>query len=101
MNASDAVLVVARHETGPLMAKEALACDVPVVSLDVGDVSEWIDGLPGCALVRSDDPQAIAEGLDRVLEHEPVDLRSRISGVSLERVALRVRDVYERVLNDA
>ena len=32
------------------IVKEALACDIPVVSVDVGDVRDLIKGLEGCYL---------------------------------------------------
>ena len=42
MNAADLLLVTSFSETGPLIVKEAIACNCPVVSTDVGDVKEII-----------------------------------------------------------
>ena len=61
MNASDALLVTSRRESGPMVVKEAAACGVPTVSTDVGFVSD----VPGAAVRESDDELAAA--LDRVL----------------------------------
>jgi glycosyltransferase involved in cell wall biosynthesis len=40
MNASDALLVTSERESGPMVVKEAAACNVPVISTDVGFVSD-------------------------------------------------------------
>src|ERR1700730_11991642 len=40
LNASDAVVVASEHEGSPNIVKEALACNVPVCSVRVGDVAE-------------------------------------------------------------
>src|SRR6266545_1227136 len=54
LNASDAVLLTSLHEGSPNVIKEALACNVPVVSVEVGDVRERIEGIAGCYLAAPD-----------------------------------------------
>src|SRR5205823_3231175 len=54
LNASDAVLLTSLHEGSPNIIKEALACNVPVVSVDVGDVRERIQGIDGCYIAYAD-----------------------------------------------
>ena len=57
LNAGDVLLLTSRHEGSPTVVKEALACNVPVVSVDVGDVRQQIEGIDGCYLAApmSDD----------------------------------------------
>ena len=42
MNASDVLLMTSYQEGSPVIIKEALACNLSVVSTDVGDVKEMI-----------------------------------------------------------
>ena len=96
LNAADVVLLTSKKDEGsPNIVKEALACNRPVVSLDVGDVAERIEGVQGCH-VTAEDAIAIADGLFRVYEGpRVVNARKRIEGLSLEHVAEQVVEVYQ------
>ena len=94
MNASDALTLVSVHEGSPNAVKEALACNVNVVGVRVGDVPELIDGIGGC-VVAEPRPEAIAEALERCFDFgRPTDGRERAATVSLERVGAALRSVY-------
>jgi teichuronic acid biosynthesis glycosyltransferase TuaC len=67
LNASDALLLTSLHEGSPTVVKEALACGLPVVSADVGDIAERIEGIEGCHLARPE-PADLAEELSLVRE---------------------------------
>ncbi len=85
MNACDAMVFTSRQEGSPNVVKEALACNLPVVSVPVGDVPERITGVAGCELCADDRPETIAAALERVL---------RRGGRAAGREA--VRDLDER-----
>lgn len=96
MNAADAFLLTSRHEGSPNAVKEALACNLPVVSTDVGDVRERLSGVSP-SFVRSDD-EGLLEALVTVLERgERSNGRERIEALSLARMGERIRSVYETV----
>ena len=99
LNAADVVLMTSRFDEGsPNIIKEGLACNRPVVSVDVGDVAERIDGIDGCYLADAS-PAALADKLMLVQRgRRAVDAREKIAELSLERVARRVVDVYEQTL---
>lgn len=67
MSACDALLFTSMQEGSPNVVKEALACNLPIVSVPVGDVKSRLEGVEGCELCASDDPEAIAAALKRVL----------------------------------
>jgi teichuronic acid biosynthesis glycosyltransferase TuaC len=99
LNASDVLLLTSLHEGSPTAVKEALACNRPVVSVDVGDVSERIEGIEGCYL-------ALAEASDLAAKLRLVHAgQSRVPGrikmqnLSLEHIARRLAQFYEDVLS--
>lgn len=99
INASDVVLLTSEHEGSPNVIKESLACDVPVVSVDVGDVAERIEGIEGCFIAGAK-PEDLADRLGRVWKGKRrVQGRSRISELSLERVSERLLSFYQETLD--
>jgi teichuronic acid biosynthesis glycosyltransferase TuaC len=100
LSAADALAMTSLAEGSPMTVKEALACDVPCVSVDVGDVAAIISTVPNCAIVPRD-PVAVAESLQAILEHggRPHG-RQRIQelGLDLASVAARLAQVYEHVM---
>jgi glycosyltransferase involved in cell wall biosynthesis len=98
MNAADAVILTSIHEGSPNAIKEALACNRPVVSVDVGDVRERLDGIAGCYLVDAS-PDAIAEGLYSVYTGpRTVMSRPLMRDLSLEAVTAKLIRIYHSVL---
>ena len=98
-NAADVVLQTSYCEASPTVVKEALACEVPVVSTDAGDTRELLDGLAHCA-VCPEDAEAIAAQILAHCAYRAEGGRERLRGkqLDLEQVAQRVTRVYERVL---
>ena len=92
------MLLTSQHEGSPNVIKEALACDLPVVSVDVGDVSERVKGIEGCYLTLPD-PDDLAAKLSLVYSGKGrVTGRVAIQEFSLERIARQLGTVYEEVL---
>jgi glycosyltransferase involved in cell wall biosynthesis len=61
MLTADVTLITSKRESGPLVAREAIACGCPVVGVDVGDLSQWLDE------VQERDASKIADAIERVL----------------------------------
>src|SRR5690349_17057310 len=80
-----------------MMVKEALACGLPVVSVDVGDVAERIDGIEGSHLAQSD-PTDLAAKLDAVRRRaQRLDCATRLHELSILSVAQRLKQCYEGI----
>jgi teichuronic acid biosynthesis glycosyltransferase TuaC len=97
LNASDAILLTSTHEGSPNVVKEALACNVAVVSVDVGDVRERIDGVDGSFLADAT-PVDLGRKLSLALEAGRPESRSAVAELSHHRVAERLRDAYVELL---
>lgn len=95
VNASEVMLMTSAFEASPVTIREALACNVPVVSTDVGDARVVLDGIPGCAIVPPD-PEQIAAALRATLSGpRRVDARGRMDAYSLQRDVRELRRIYE------
>ncbi|MGE0826101.1 MAG: glycosyltransferase [Candidatus Binatia bacterium] len=98
LNASDVVLLTSRHEGSPNIVKEALACNIPIVSVTVGDVPERIAGISGCYLADPE-PNDLAAKLQLVFTgSRRVAGRPRMQDLSLDTVAARLCNFYDDIL---
>lgn len=102
LNACDVLLLTSLWEGSPNIVKEAMACNTPVVSVDVGDVQWLLENVDGCHIVKAE-PLEIAQKLKDVLNF-PQKTRGRERLIMLdldsESVAKRVLSVYEKALHD-
>lgn len=99
MNASDVLIVTSLHEGSPTVVKEALACRVPVVSVDVGDVAERIAGIPGCHLAL---PESADLAAKLRLVHEAncrLSAPDRVRELGIRTIALKLEAFYRDTLS--
>ncbi len=93
MNASDALLVTSLHEGSPDLVKEAMACNLPVVSVPCGDVPERLQGV-SLSSIQPYEAGALAQALETVLRQG-----GRSNGrAQLFAQGLDIPSVTERVL---
>jgi glycosyltransferase involved in cell wall biosynthesis len=99
MNACDALVLTSIQEGSPNVIKEALACDLPVVSLDVGDVAEHVQSLSGCEICPDSQPETIAACLERVLRRgQRINGRERVQDLDEKILTQRIIGIYSSVL---
>ncbi|UPM43343.1 glycosyltransferase [Halocatena salina] len=97
MNASDALLVTSDHESGPMSVCEATACNLPVVSRDVGFVSDVLDDVEPSGIVDTEDELVAA--LTDVLDADEQSNGRAVLDRSLDRLGRDLVHVYQKVLN--
>ena len=99
MNACDVLAMASSYEGSPGTIREALACNMPIVSVDVADVKMHISDVEGCYMCERElndmaaklrlafaDNKRLAHGRERALSY------------SLEACAARTIELYYRIL---
>ena len=98
MNASNALILPSLAEGTPNVVKEAMACNIPVVATDVGDVAQVIGQTAGCSVCPFD-AEALANALARAIQHEgPTTGRIDIAHLESSVVIERVLELYEQAM---
>ncbi len=98
MNACDVLVLTSMHEASPCVIKEAMACNLPIVSVNVGDIAERIFGVEGCFLCERT-PEDVSTKLRQALEFEfNLDNRSKVIELGLQNIAKQVMSYYENIL---
>jgi glycosyltransferase involved in cell wall biosynthesis len=99
MNASDVCVLTSFHEGSPNVIKEAMACNRPIVSVDVGDVKRLLSGISGCSIVTHN-PGEIADSIRKAMQFDKVQARQRLLelGLDLESTAEKIKNIYRDIL---
>lgn len=98
MCACDALVLTSVHEGSPTVVKEALACNLPIVSVDVGDVRERLEAVAGC-FICDPTPETLAAGLAMVLETpQRLETRGQMEELDERRVVQRIEQVYRAAI---
>lgn len=115
MNAADCLLLTSMSEGSPNVIKEAMACNCPIVTTDVGDVQERLRDLDGCYITQTE--HEITSSATHTLYHTEVaqdiahllgkalNLGQRTQGydrimqdgLTIELVAKKIIELYEHL----
>lgn len=101
MCAVDAMLMTSESEGSPQVIKEALACGCPIVSVEVGDVKERMQGVDGCYVADTREPQELAQLLAKAIAFEgKTKGREKLvaDGLEQEQVAQALIEVYSKTM---
>jgi teichuronic acid biosynthesis glycosyltransferase TuaC len=98
MSACDALVFPSYQEGSPNIVKQAMACNLPIVATDVGDVRQVVGATAGCHVCRPDAAE-FAERLGEVLRRrERTDGRARVAHLDCRSTAERIIAVYEQTV---
>ena len=109
-----ALLLTSIREGSPQVIKEAMACNCPIVSTNVGDVEERLEGLDGCFVVgerrkengewcnenREQVIQQLSEALKKAISYGRTKGRERLlkDGLDNAQIAERLISIYNSVI---
>ncbi len=101
MHGADVLLVTSLHEGSPNIVKEAMACNLPVVTVNCGDVSERLKNVQPSIVVPNYDYNLLALELIKI-----ANLRQRSNGrkALLEQeldnasVIKKIKNIYRRLI---
>jgi teichuronic acid biosynthesis glycosyltransferase TuaC len=99
-NAVDIALMTSFSEGSPQFIKEAMACNCPIVTTDVGDVQDVLDDTEGC-YITSFDPEDVTMKLKMALDFNKRTIgRQKIQRFDNKIIAAEVLAVYKKILAD-
>lgn len=100
LNAVDLFLMTSFDEGSPQVIKEAMACNCPIVTTDVGDVKEILNNNKGC-YITAYDPFDVKEKIGLALEcRVRTDSRAKILSFDNNIIARNIIDIYHEVLKN-
>lgn len=101
MCGGDVVLMTSNVEGSPNVIKEAMACNCPIVSTDVGDVSWLLDSVSGSYMAWEKTPDCVAEAVKKaIVFNGRTNGREKIQQLHLtvEEVAQQIIEIYKSLL---
>lgn len=100
MSACDVLIFPSYQEGSPNIIKQAMACNLPIVATDVGDVRQVIGKTRDC-FICPPDARKFASAMREILSRRPrTEGREHVRHLNTEFVSGKVIEVYEQVLQN-
>lgn len=99
-NAADVVVLPSFYEGSPNAVKEAMACNRPMVTTDMGDCRERIEGVEGCYVANTYEIEEFTELLGKALAFGGKTKgreRLLVDGIADYQIAERLIKIFEKV----
>lgn len=98
---SDCLVMTSFSEGSPQIIKEAIACNLPVVSVPVGDVENVLRDITACFVTKSFDVQELTEKIIQSLDYFNPSVRNEfIDKGNLDSITIgnRIKREYEKAI---
>lgn len=100
INCADLLALTSYYEGSPNVVKESIACNIPIVSVDVGDVKSVIENLDKCYIANYD-KNNFSEKLLKVLhDDKKIDIYLEAKKYTKEYLGQATMDYYEANLRN-
>lgn len=98
MNGAELLLMTSLREGSPQVIKEAMACNLPIVSVDVGDVKDLLAGTEGTFLTPYE-PGDVADNIQKALEFgKRTNGREKINHLDNNIIATSIYEIYSKII---
>lgn len=98
-NAADLMLLTSLHEGSNNSLKEAIACDLPVVSVPCGDTPERLQNLENCYVSSEWNENELADNAIKILnKNQRSNGQDEIKQLSEKNINDRLINIYKEVL---
>ena len=99
MNAADLLLLTSSREGSPNTVKEAMSCNLPIVSTDVGDVRERLQEVSPSRVCDSEDN--LVSATIKILDSaKRSNGRDQLTNLSLDAMGDQIIEVYLKAINE-
>lgn len=100
MNAANVLLVTSFHEGSPQVVKEALACNLPVVSVDAGDIATMLHSTQG-GIISQPTPQDLASKMMPFLDSmQRTHAREYMNTFDNAHIASQICSIYKNIVHE-
>ena len=100
LNKCSVFVLTSYNEGSPNVIKEAMACNIPIVSTDVGDVREIIGKTKGC-FIATFEPDDVAKKIEAALMFgKRTNGRENIKHLELSLVANKIINIYKEIITE-
>lgn len=97
-NAADLLLMTSLHEGSNNSIKEAMACNLPIISVRCGDAEERISDVNNCFICDYSVEDIVKAILQVYQNNKKTNGRDFISSLSLENCAKNTIDIYKNII---
>ena len=93
-NAADVVIFPSLYECSPVVIKEAMACNIPIVASNVGDISRVFGNTKGCFVIEGWDEEIYIDKIVEAIKLKISEGRKRIFdlGYDWSQTAKKISD---------
>jgi len=107
LNEVDLLLMTSFHEGSPQIIKEALCCNTPILSSNVGTVKHMLDGLTNCTVIDGYDPSEYVNAIQRILQSSVPGFPIRSNGrekiyelkYDEKSIVSQIKHIYNKVVS--
>ncbi|MFA6980581.1 MAG: glycosyltransferase [Ignavibacteriaceae bacterium] len=95
INSADVLLSTSLHEGSPQIIKEAMACNIPIVATNVGDIDEVVSDTVGCYLTNFKEENIFNSLVEALNFNKRTQGRERIMKFDISKIAEEIKFIYK------